>query len=321
MNMKKGLLLALFVLPLLLFANDLTRQEYIDKYASLAIREMQSYGIPASITMAQGILESNNGNSYLAKEANNHFGIKCHDWTGPSVSKDDDKRNECFRKYDHVLASFEDHSSFLVERDRYAFLFDYDANDYKSWAKGLKKAGYATNPKYPQLLIRIIEENELYLLDDRALSEEEEEQVHLEENDDLDASEEVTHVAAELDVDYKQLGDEVYKTENGVSYIVITKDITVEQIANKYGLHVWEVYRFNDMHKDSDYQPYKGQRVYLEFKEFRGVKAAVPHKVQKGETMLDISQLHGIRLKSLCRINHVSVGTQPEPGSYIKLRR
>ena len=170
MNLKKGLVLIFLTAVWALVAQDLTRQQYIDKYASIAIREMQNYGIPASITMAQGILESNNGNSYLAKEANNHFGIKCHDWVGPSVNRDDDDYNECFRKYQHPLASFEDHSLFLAKRERYAFLFEYDVDDYKAWAKGLKKAGYATNPKYPQLLIRIIEENHLYLLDRQSLA-------------------------------------------------------------------------------------------------------------------------------------------------------
>ena len=141
------------------FGQEISRKEYIEKYSSLAVKQMHQYKIPASITLAQGILESNNGNSRLATKANNHFGIKCHGWGGKKIFADDDKKNECFRNYKNVLESFVDHSLFLNKYSRYEFLFDYKITDYKSWAKGLKKAGYATNNKYPELLIKIIEEN------------------------------------------------------------------------------------------------------------------------------------------------------------------
>jgi flagellum-specific peptidoglycan hydrolase FlgJ len=137
-----------------------TRAQYIAQWKDVAIDQMEKYGIPASITLAQAILESGDGNSELARGANNHFGIKCHGWEGKKVYHDDDRRNECFRKYKNAHESFKDHSLFL-QRSRYQFLFDYNITDYKSWAKGLKKAGYATNPKYPALLIRLIEENRL----------------------------------------------------------------------------------------------------------------------------------------------------------------
>ena len=144
----------------------MTRNEYIDKYKDEAIFQMKKYKIPASITLAQGILESGDGNSELAKKSNNHFGIKCHsDWQGDRVYYDDDQKNECFRKYFSFIDSFEDHSKFLLQ-PRYAALFEYELTDYKSWAKGLKKAGYATNPNYAKLLIKVIEENKLYKLDD-----------------------------------------------------------------------------------------------------------------------------------------------------------
>ena len=143
-----------------------TVAEYIDLYTDLAIKEMKNYHIPASITLAQGILESENGNSPLAIEANNHFGIKCHqEWTGKTYNHDDDIKNECFRKYTKAEDSFRDHSEFLTTRDRYKPLFDLDITDYKGWAYGLKQAGYATNPRYPEILIRIIEENGLAELD------------------------------------------------------------------------------------------------------------------------------------------------------------
>ncbi|MFT5266484.1 MAG: LysM repeat protein [Polaribacter sp.] len=142
-----------------------SRTEYIDKYKKIAIKEMKRTSIPASITMAQAVIESGNGNSYLSQKAKNHFGIKCHStWKGPKVYRDDDKKDDCFRKYPSHLESFRDHSDFLLKR-RYAFLFDYESTDYKAWAHGLSKAGYATNPRYPEMLIRVIEDEELYKLD------------------------------------------------------------------------------------------------------------------------------------------------------------
>lgn len=164
--MENRLVLFLLLFSFQLSAQNMTRNEYIDKYKDEAIYQMKKYKIPASITLAQGILESGDGNSELAKKSNNHFGIKCHsDWEGERVYHDDDKKNECFRKYNKVRDSYDDHSEFLL-RPRYASLFEYALTDYKSWAKGLKKAGYATNPNYAKHLIKIIEENELHKLDD-----------------------------------------------------------------------------------------------------------------------------------------------------------
>lgn len=140
---------------------------YIKKYAPLAVKEMHQYKIPASITLAQGILESGNGRSGLASKSNNHFGIKCHrGWTGERVYHDDDEKGECFRKYTYVANSYDDHSKFLANRNRYAFLFKLNKKNYKAWARGLKKAGYATDRKYPKKLIKIIEEYRLYEFDD-----------------------------------------------------------------------------------------------------------------------------------------------------------
>ena len=169
--MENRLVLFLLLFSLQLSAQNMTRNEYIDKYKDEAIYQMKKYKIPASITLAQGILESGDGNSELAKKSNNHFGIKCHsDWKGERVYHDDDKKDECFRKYNTVRDSYDDHSEFLL-RSRYADLFEYALTDYKSWAKGLKKAGYATNPNYAKLLIKIIEENELHKLDNEIKSE------------------------------------------------------------------------------------------------------------------------------------------------------
>ena len=143
-----------------------TREEYIDRYKSIAVAHMERYGIPASITMAQGILESDCGNSWLSLQSNNHFGIKCkRNWTGDKVYYDDDAKGECFRSYPSVEASYRDHAEFLDSQPRYDSLFAYSSDDYKSWARGLKAAGYATAPDYAQRLTRIIEENQLFLLD------------------------------------------------------------------------------------------------------------------------------------------------------------
>ena len=151
---------------------EYTEDKYISRYKDDAVREMLRSGVPASITLAQGILESARGSSPLARRARNHFGIKCHSvWDGPTYIQDDDARNECFRKYSSVLESYRDHSDVLMNRSRYAFLFDLNPKDYKAWAKGLKKAGYATDPKYPVLLITIIEEHNLYQYDNVDLAE------------------------------------------------------------------------------------------------------------------------------------------------------
>ena len=151
-----------------MFSQDV--KSYIKTYKDLAINEMHRYNIPASITLAQGILESGSGTSVLAIESNNHFGIKCHvKWTGLKIYHDDDKKQECFRKYDNPEYSYRDHSLFLSNRGRYSFLFDLKKDDYKQWAKGLKKAGYATDPKYPQKLIDLIQRYQLYKYDNIVL--------------------------------------------------------------------------------------------------------------------------------------------------------
>ena len=165
---KKAIrILVLFAaIPLCTAAQQITREEYIDRYKSIAVAHMERYGIPASITMAQGLLESNAGNSWLSRQSNNHFGIKCkRDWTGDRVYHDDDAKGECFRSYPTVEDSYDDHARFLDSQPRYDSLFAYSSTDYRSWARGLKAAGYATAPDYAQRLCRIIEEAQLFLLD------------------------------------------------------------------------------------------------------------------------------------------------------------
>lgn len=203
---------------------------YIAEFEEIAMRQMKEFGVPASITLAQGILESGAGRGTLVKRANNHFGIKCHKgWTGPSVSHDDDKKGECFRKYRHPEQSYADHSRFLTGRSRYAFLFDYKKDDYKAWAKGLKKAGYATDPRYPGKLISIIERYGLYKYDAMVLGRKVQEPV----------------------VAYKSEDQEAYKVQQGD---------TLYSLAKKFGVTVEKIMQLNGL-KDNTIQI--GQELYF----------------------------------------------------------
>ena len=168
----KTLVFILYIFFVMTVSAQNKTEKYIEKYSQIAIDEMRQYNIPASITLAQGILESGNGESKLATEGKNHFGIKCHsNWNGKTIIEDDDEKGECFRKYPSVADSYRDHSLFLTERGRYSFLFEYNRTDYKRWAKGLKKAGYATNPRYPLLLIDLIDKYELNRFDKESETE------------------------------------------------------------------------------------------------------------------------------------------------------
>ena len=201
----------------------LSQEEYIEKYKDEAIREMLMHGVPASITLSQGMLESGNGNSPLAVYANNHFGIKCHKgWEGLTFIQDDDEKNECFRKYGSVLESYSDHSAFLSGRSRYATLFDLKRTDYKGWAKGLKKAGYATNPHYPQLLIKIIEKHNL---------------------NEYDKTKEMPSIkpSPQEYVNRPLLKGRKVMIHNGVKYILVKQGDTYFKIANKLELMLFEI--------------------------------------------------------------------------------
>ncbi len=276
-------------------------EAYIKKYKGVAIREMKKHGIPASITLAQGILESGSGKSYLAREANNHFGIKCHeDWKGSRVYHDDDTKNECFRSYKNPDESFRDHSEFLTTRSRYAFLFDESPTDYKAWAKGLKKAGYATNKKYPQLLIDLIEKYQLHKYDLKGYNE----------SDEMDT----TAVEPEFVVNPFQ----VNLSKNLVKYIEVKEGDTYESIAAQAEVRLHKLLEYNDLAFDSKIQP--GDKVYLQPKKRRATVENEYYTVQQGETMYSISQQFGIKLRYLYKWNDMPVGTQPFMGQVLKLR-
>ena len=280
---------------------------YIDKYKKIAVEQMQLYRIPASITMAQGLLESGAGRSRLATEAHNHFGIKCHsDWTGPYIVVDDNLLGEHFRKYKNDRESFIDHSKFL-QRKRYERLFRLDIRDYKGWARGLKACGYATSPTYAESLIRIIEMYSLSQLDKMKLRD-------LEEKDkQVAAAKSKNELPAFYDT------HNVY-ANNGNYFIVIEAGDNINSISEATGVSVKNLYRYNDL--TPEYGLTVGDILYLKNKKKKGAKefAGVPHKIEVGQSLYDISQMYGIHLKDLYRLNALDADYVAKPGDLIWVR-
>ncbi len=288
-----------------------SRAQYISMWKDVAIANMQEHGIPASITLAQAILESGDGNSRLARDANNHFGIKCHNWQGKKVYHDDDKRNECFRKYRNASESFADHSEFL-KRQRYAFLFDYDVMDYKAWAHGLKKAGYATNPKYPQLLIRIIEENNLAAYDLQASTGG---GAIAQKGAGKKSS---TSVGSGDEIIYEvNAGAKVLLSDNRIKYILASEEETAASLARKLNMGPWQLRRYNDL--DRGDRIAKGERVYLQPKRNRASRVS-KHTVQPGETLRDVSQQYGVKIKRIRKKSGMDRNQEAKAGDVLILR-
>jgi len=307
-----GFFLSLMV-PITLLAQpakgQMTQAEYIEEFKDDAIREMNRSGVPASITLAQGILESGNGNSPLARIANNHFGIKCHsDWKGETYIQDDDKKDECFRKYNDPLESFEDHSDFL-KKSRYADLFELKITDYKGWAHGLKKAGYATNPKYPKLLIDIIERNNLDQYDDPKMAKKMEQEAPLKKP----STTSVPVVASKRSSSQHQ----VRLHENNIKFVEVQAGESIEDLAEEFNMGLWQFYKYNDLDR-VERVPQDGI-IYLQPK--RGKAKADFHTVKEGESMWQISQEYGIKLKKLYKKNRMLEGEEPNPGTKLYLRK
>ena len=311
------------------------QQAYIEQFASLAVEEMYRSGVPASITLAQGLLESRYGLSDLAAKGNNHFGIKCHNnWQGGRMYHDDDRKGECFRKYDSPEQSYRDHSDFLRYRDRYKFLFDYDVTDYKAWAHGLKKAGYATDPSYPAKLIRLIEEYRLYeydlkpvtFVDDYRKHDRKPRKKPRPEKHEVTA--EIPQPPLQIEAPQRMTGEqrhvfrfnvarEVYM-RNGVPYVISVEGDTYENLAASNNLFVREILRFNDLSQTEHLAP--GTVVYLQAKKKQGLKGLDKHVVEEGESMREISQRYGIRLAKLYKMNDMSVADVLREGDIIKVR-
>ncbi|MEZ5014346.1 MAG: LysM peptidoglycan-binding domain-containing protein [Chitinophagales bacterium] len=300
--------------------------DYIDTYKAIAVREMLDYKIPASITMAQGILESGAGQSELARESNNHFGIKCHsDWTGDKVYYDDDAKDECFRKYDKVEDSYRDHSEFLATRNRYASLFELKPDDYKGWAKGLKTAGYATNPKYADMLIKMIEDYQLYELDklgkDDLKKLEKDNGTHLtdkekeEQKEKEPANTNTKEEKKKVHTSWGGYSEQVFYF-NRIPTLLAQPGDTPESIAKANHLRVEQFYTYNDMQPGMSVQP--GTKIYLQPKRKKG--STKFHTVQSGETMWSISRDEGVRLDKLYAYNKLAPGQEPATGEQIHLR-
>lgn len=288
-----GLLLSLFAfLTVQGQSRNKQYEDYIKKYRDIAVEEMKRYHIPASITLAQGLLESGAGYGTLARKSNNHFGIKCgSDWRGKTVKHDDDARNECFRVYKDPKDSYRDHSKFLAGKQRYAFLFDLKITDYKGWARGLKKAGYATNPRYAHQLIDIIERYDLDKYDKKGGLK------WMKENPNP---------------------HEPY-IANGLLYIIARQGDTWKNISKEFDISKRKLRKYNDLYKGYELQ--EGDILYLEKKNRKAPKGMYVHVLRSGESMYSISQKYGIRLKRLYKMNKMDFGdAAPKVGTILRIR-
>ena len=280
-----------------------TYQTYINQYKDLAIEQMLRYHIPASITLDQGLFESGAGRSVLATQGNNHFGIKCHNWTGPTQYHDDDARGECFRVYKDARDSYEDHSKFLARQPRYARLFELGQRDYKGWAQGLKQCGYATNPQYANKLIQIIELYKLFDYDkakrfDRFMAE---------------------HSGSEQAVNAQGLLHPIYKFNDNY-YLITREGDTFKALGKEVEINWRKLAKYNE--RDKNDVMHKGEIVYLKKKRKKAPKQYKnrPHIVKKGESMYIISQKYGIRLKNLYKMNYFDIDHQIKIGDRIRIR-
>lgn len=290
---------------------SMSQQDYVKTWSTVALENMKNYKIPASITLAQGILESGSGNSPLAVQANNHFGIKCSNWNGDKIYFDDDAKGECFRKYPSASDSYKDHSLFLTERTRYASLFELPITDYKAWAKGLKKAGYATHPQYAEKLIDLIDRLKLYEYDVVGVSEPKATDLLVSESKEQKTSKAKVPVANSatemnaLKIDASYLSERKHtkkENKNEVSYITVQKGDTYYKIAKEFGLALRQMYKYNDFVAKKDLLD-EGDVVYLEPKRLRAKEKGATYTAKTTISLIEISQAEGIKLKSLVRMN------------------
>ena len=304
----------LFCLAVSFSANSAAKsdsyEKYIRRYKAVAVEHRDRYGIPASITLAQGLLESGAGRSVLAKQANNHFGIKCgRSWKGKCYYHDDDAKDECFRVYKNAAESYGDHAAFLRQK-RYSRLFDLKITDYKGWAKGLKKCGYATDPKYPEKLIALIEKYELYRYD-KVKSGDIKREKDLSDVPEIDkAEDEIPEITNP---------HEITQT-NGLDCIIARDGDTFAKLGTEFGIKARHLAGYNDI-ADSSENPKPGDIVYIQKKHKKVDKSCEKyHVVKPGDTLQALSQLYGIRLSSLCSMNRLRASSVPIPGKKLKLR-
>ncbi len=309
--------LLLFVLSFcfeaLLAQSKTSADDYILRFSPVAMEKMRDFKIPASITLAQGLLESGNGNSKLATQANNHFGIKCHkEWSGKTFFMDDDEKNECFRAYKNPDDSYRDHSLFLTQRPRYGFLFELNLMDYEAWAKGLSKAGYATNPMYPQLLTRLIERHQLYRFDSLAMG--------LKPSQLIASSipkQEKTPSTSDFEVVGKTKSGRYIHSNNHTKLIFAMEGDRIDLLAKELNVFSWQLVKYNELQNDATL--HSGEVVYVE-KKARKSKQFEMHILQNGENLRDVSQLYGVRMSRLEKMNHWKAGVVLPAGTVVRLK-
>jgi LysM repeat protein len=296
-------------------------KEYVLKYKDIAMEEMKRTGVPAAITLAQGIHETSAGQSVLVIKSNNHFGIKCKaEWNGPSVSHDDDARGECFRKYSSPFDSYKDHSDFLTSRPHYASLFKLDPTDYEAWAWGLKKAGYATNPKYPQILIKLIRD---YNLQDYTLiamgdkpANANETWVKNRDRDNRNKNTAIVTPAVIIEPQKVIYPAGVFKI-NETKVVFVSKGTSFLAVAEQNNLQLNRLFEFNDMRPQD--VALADQLIYLQRKRKTGANEF--HVVAEGESLYGIAQLEGIRIESLQAYNFLRGSMQPQVGEKLYLHQ
>ncbi len=293
----------------------ITPEMYIEMFKDAAISDMMKTGVPSSITLAQGMYESDYGNSPLAKGAFNHFGIKCHkEWSGDTYHKDDDAPNECFRKYENVTQSYDDHSDFLRSRERYHSLFELEIIDYKGWAHGLKKAGYATNPSYASKIIGLIEKYNLSEFDAQGVKV----PISAEKGETkaIPIPKKTESKTVKTIIDPKPSSLDT-KTVNGVPFVCAREGDTWTKISSENGIELWQVLEFNDADKNDILQV--GNKVYIKAK--KNKSTTFTHILQEGETMHDISQQYGVKLPKLYKMNQLQPDAKVDAGTKIFLKR
>jgi uncharacterized FlgJ-related protein len=284
-------------------------QDYIDQWKATAIAEQNLSMIPASITLAQGIIESGNGNSRLAMEGNNHFGIKCHDWTGEKIYQDDDQKNDCFRKYNDATESFKDHSQFL-KKNRYSDLFKLAISDYIGWAHGLKSAGYATHPEYAQKLINMIEKFKLYEYDGHASTPKMEPTIATSSKSK----------SINIEVSVASNTHELLENKQRVQYIVAKKGDTYCKIAKEFDLTLNQLYKYNDFAEKKEFLV-EGDLVYLSPKRNKAKRGTKEMVTSKPMTITEVSQKEGIKVEKLMELNGIETSEETLPkGKTILLR-
>jgi len=305
---KRSFTLIFLIISLVSFSQNRNQAylSYIDQYYKLAVKQQKEHNIPASIVLAQGLLESGAGLSDFARQSNNHFGIKCNnDWTGTTIYHDDDSKGECFRKYDKVLDSYEDHALFLKNRQRYAFLFYLSSSDYEGWAHGLKKAGYATDPAYAFKLISIIEDYNLHRFDIGEFAPV--------------SSTQPNNAASQGSMGYIHAKNthSIFRV-NGVKFVTALWGDTYASIAEEFNISTERICEYNEIDSKSELQA--GIRVYVEQKKTKAPRECETHVVEDGESMYSIAQDYAVKVESIYLMNKIPFTEGVSYGQVLKLR-